>query len=328
MRILFDLRRVGFGNNGGSLTLVRSANTLSDLGHDVKVIDTGRNMHKWTPLKVPHLRPKNIDVIPNADVVIATGYKSVGFTLQLPKRCGLKAHYIRGWETWNMPERAIVSNVLKKPTLKMVNSIGLQKKLLKFGICSSIIYPGYDMDAFYPIEGKRGGQVVVLGGLLNKMHIRIKRHNWVIRVARELKKKYKVKLFMFGTDSMSGTVVDNYVKRPDENRKNRFYNNIDIWLAPTIQEGLHMPPAEAMLTGCPVVGTDAPLSGMHDYLTHKQTGLVSKNTFDDFFNCVKRLVEDKDSRIEYGRQARAKIMEIGSREKNMKKMVKLFEGKL
>ena len=328
MKILFDLRRVGFGNNGGSLTLIRSANTLSDLGHDVKVIDSGKNMHTWTTLKVPHLRPKNIDAIPNADVVIATGYKSVGATLQLPKRCGLKAHYIRGWETWNMPERAIINKVLKKPTLKIVNSIGLQRKLLKSGVRSSIIYPGYDTDIFYPTERKKSRQFVVLGGLLNKRHIRIKRHDWVIEASNRLKKECYAKLFMFGADSMSGTIIDNYVKQPDEKRKNNFYNHIDIWLAPTIQEGLHMPPAEAMLTECPVVGTDAPLSGMHDYLIHEQTGLVSKNNFDSFFNCVKQLVEDKDLRIEYGRQARSKIMEIGSREKNMKKMVELFERKL
>ncbi len=328
MKILFDLRRVGFGNNGGSLTLVRSANTLSDLGHDVKVIDSGKNMHTWTPLKVPHLRLKNIDAIPNADVVIATGYRSVGSTLNLPKRCGLKAHYIRGWETWSIPEHLIVNKILKKPTLKIVNSTGLQKKLLKFGIRSSIIYPGYDIDIFNPIKGKRDSQFVVLGGLFNRKHTHIKRHDWVIDVSKRLKKEYYVKLYMFGADNMSGTVIDNYVKQPDEKRKNHFYNHIDIWLAPTIQEGLHMPPAEAMLTECPVVGTDAPLSGMHDYLIHEKTGLVSKNNFDSFFNCVKRLVEDKDLRIEYGRQARSKVMEIGSREKNMKKMVELFERKL
>ena len=57
-----------------------------------------------------------------------------------------------------------------------------------------------------------------------------------------------------------------YVHNPSIEEKNKFYNLCDIWLAPTNNEGLHMCPAEAMLTECVVVGTDSPMSGMRDYL--------------------------------------------------------------
>lgn len=325
MRILFDLRRVGLGNNGGSLTLVRSANTLNKLGHDVTIIDSMKNMHKWTKLEVPHIVPKNIDSIPSADAVIATGYHSVGMTIQLPDRCGLKCHWIRGWETWQLPSYAIVNKILKKRTLKIVNSIGLQNELQKYGFASEIIYPGYDLQNFYPIKGRRTGPFVTLGGLHNNRHIGIKRHDWIFNAVSSLKRKHKIKLFMYGTDKKASEIVDNYVRFPSEERKNTLYNHIDIWLAPTSQEGLHIPPAEAMLTECPVVGTNAPLSGMHDYLIHKETGLVSENDFDSFLRCVTELVINENARVEYGRMARAKIMEIGSREKNMEELVKLLE---
>lgn len=328
MRILFDLRRVGLGNNGGSLTLVRSANALVNLGHEVHIIDSMKNNHKWTELKANHIIPKNVDSIPSADAVIATGYHSVGMTIQLPDRCGLKCHWIRGWETWQMPAHVIINKILSKRTFKIVNGIGLQNELQKYGFASEIIHPGYDLQNFYPIKGRRPGPFINLGGLHNNRHINIKRHNWVIDAANILKRKYKIKLFMYGTDKKASDSVDNYVRFPSEERKNRFYNHVDIWLAPTCQEGLHMPPAEAMLTECPVVGTNAPLSGMHDYLIHKETGLVSDDDFNSFLGCVTDMVSYEDKRLEYGRQARAKIMEIGSREKNMGDLVKLLETKI
>ena len=54
MRILFDLRNVGLGNNGGSFTLIKSGNTLVKMGHDVTFVDSGQNQHIWVPLIAKH----------------------------------------------------------------------------------------------------------------------------------------------------------------------------------------------------------------------------------------------------------------------------------
>ena len=40
-----------------------------------------------------------------------------------------------------------------------------------------------------------------------------------------------------------------------------------------MSEGLHLPPAEAMMTECAVVGTEAELSGIQDYIIPDETGL-------------------------------------------------------
>ena len=52
MIITFDLRSVGLGNNGGSLTLIKSGNTLQDMGHEIYFIDSGKNKHTWEKLEV------------------------------------------------------------------------------------------------------------------------------------------------------------------------------------------------------------------------------------------------------------------------------------
>ena len=132
MIILFDLRNVGLGNNGGSLTLIKSGNTLQDMGLEVYFIDSGKNKHTWEKLECEHIIASKNGHIPDADFIIATGYKSVAKTVSTPGRCGHKAHWIRGWETWQYPPKKIVAYVLKAPTIKLVNSLGLKRKLKTF----------------------------------------------------------------------------------------------------------------------------------------------------------------------------------------------------
>lgn len=329
MRIIFDLRRTGLGDNGGSSTLVKSANTLLDLGHDVYVVDSMPNKHTWTPLKPPHIKPTKESKIPDADVIIATGYKSVAPTVSAPARCGVKAHWIRAWEHWQMSEQAIVKKVLKQPTLKLVNSICLRDKLKHYNVDSYIVRPGYDLDIIQPNGKRKLNESVILGGLFRAgVHGKRKRTKWIFDAYSLIKIKFpKTKLFMFGSESQPSG-VDRYLRRPTMKQKSEFYNSINIWLAPTMSEGLHMPPAEAMMTECPVVGTNAPLSGMQDYLIHNKTGLVSKNNFDDFCENIIRLMENKKLRKELGKNSRKRILEIGDRNNNMKKMVDLLESLL
>jgi glycosyltransferase involved in cell wall biosynthesis len=207
----------------------------------------------------------------------------------------------------------------------MVNSVGLQNKLKKYNIKSHIIRPGYNLDEFYPIKTTHN-KVITLGGLYHSKHWFIKRVKWLHDVKIYLRNKnLKTQVFLMGSDNIKiPTPMDKYVKQPTVKQKLNFYNTIDIWLSTSMQEGLHMPPAEAMLTECPVVGTNAELSGTHDYLIHEKTGLVSDNNFQSFSTNVERLVIDEKLRKELGKNARMKILMIGDRKSNMKKMVEFF----
>ena len=284
MRIVFDLRSVGLGNNGGSSTLVKSANTLVDMGHSVFFVDHMKNQHTWTPLKANHkIVKKDQAKLPSADIIVATGYRSVAQTLKAPKRCGIKAHWIRGWETWQMPEKAIVNQILKAPTVKFVNGICLMEKLKTLGFDSHLVRPGYDFDDLHPTNSRLSRDKFVLGALhTTGKHVGIKRYGWILEIIKYMKKKYpNVELWMMGT-STAPKQADVYYRQPPIQKKNEFYNGVDLWLSPSRQEGLHMPPAEAMMTGCPVVGTDTPLSGTKDYLIDNYSGLVAKDDYNDF----------------------------------------------
>ena len=329
MKIIFDLRSVGLGNNGGSFTLIKSGNALTNMGHDVLFADGGKIMNTWVKLKSEHRIIKRSENLPDADCIIATGYKSVPLTAGAPDRCGLKFHWIRGWETWQYSEQEIVEKILNYPTIKLVNGIGLKIKLKQLGIDSYLIRPGYDLETIQPLGLRGKNDTIILGGLNHQgKHVKIKRTEWIFRVASELKRKYgkKIQLWMFGMERLPRhNIVDHFKQNPSIEEKSFIYNNVDIWLSPSMLEGLHMPPAEAMMTECPVVGTNAEMSGTKDYLINGKTGIVTKNKIDHFIQGVEYLVENEDIRKQYGKNARQRILEIGNRKKNMNKMVNLFE---
>lgn len=328
MRILFDLRNVGLGNNGGSFTLIKSGNTLVKMGHDVTFVDSGQNQHTWVPLIAKHKIVKQNKDVPKADFIIATGYKSVESTLFAPVTSGVKCHWLRGWETWQLKEENIVKNILNVDTIKLVNGICLQKKLKSFGVDSYLIRPGYDFDVLKPLYIRGKNDYIVVGGL-NKQgrHANSKRTSWIFETAKILKRKHgkKVQTWMFGMDELPVTTsVDRYIKNPNIKEKNELYNSVDIWLSTSMLEGLHMPPAEAMITECPVVGTNAEMSGTEDYLIHNETGIITDDNIISFIKGVETLIFDNDLRVKLGKAARQKILGIGNREFNMGVLIDLF----
>lgn len=334
MNIIFDLRNTGLGNNGGSFTIVKCANIFTELGNNIKIIDSFKNCHTWEKLKCEHIIIKNNNDFPVSDVIISTGLKSTKPTIDIPNnKCKLKLHYIRGHETWVYPESYIIENIYKNNKLiKVVNSLNLYNLLKSYNINSYIIHPGYDIDLLYPIKeikDKKNNNEIIIGGLYNLRH-KTKRTDWILKSFNILKDKYKnIKLWMFGSNTLKDNnhinIINKYIKQPNSNEKNIFYNNIDIWLAPTELEGLHIPPAECMLTGGCIIGTNTKLNGMNDYLIDNETGLISKNNINDFINKIEKVILDKELRIKLGKEGRKKILEIGDRKKNMIEFIKLIE---
>lgn len=303
MKIIFNLTRVGLGNNGGSRTIVKSAETLSSLGHEVILFSDINNKYTWEKIKkdVKFMKGRNI---PKGDVVIATGYNSVKSTL----RCSIKKkfYYIRGYELW----RASKSDLIKsyKSLNCIVNSSWLQKFLKSYGIKAYLVYQGIDFEDFYDKKCERN---ISLGGLFSSRH-KTKRHKDIIKIAER--------------EKLSLSLLNKDVKSANSDVLNNWYNTIDIWMAPTELEGLHNPPMEASLCGCGLVCTDHPMSGMSDYAIHNETALVySSRNIDKAVSCINELLHNKFVKEELNRNMVKLLKEkIGSRKINMEKMVEVF----
>ena len=327
MKIAFNLISCGLGNNGGSTTIIRSANTLHEIGHDVTIVDSGKNKHTWNQIQCKYTIIKDLNDFPSGDAVIATGFRTVDSTLKLPDRCGIKYHWIRLFETYIFDGDALTA-MFKAPTKKIVNSICLQRKLLEYNEPSTIIRPGYDFDEIYRLEIRQNNNCVILGGLYNEGSKRVnKRTNWIFETYDYLKNAgIPIKLYMFGSDGVPSRHIDKYLKDPSISEKNELFNQIDIWLAPSSSEGLHIAPAEAMLTECVCVGNNSDLSGTEDYLECYETGLVAENNLKSFIDCVEVLVSNKKAREEFGKSGREKVTSLGDRKTNMEKLICVLQG--
>lgn len=324
MKIIVNMIGVGAGNNGGSHSLIQSANTLKDLGQDVIIIDGGPSKYTWDKIKVPYIKVKDVNDV-TGDVIIATGTNSINSTNK--SKIQKKYNWIRGWEIWNVPENRLVNILKESKCKKIVNSICLQKKLKSFKIDSTIIRPGHNFNEIYPLNIRdNNNKRIIIGGLYNEGTKRAKkRTNWIFEAYDILKKKYEIELYMFGSDGVPKHNVDKYFKSPDIKTKNEIYNKIDIWLSPSELEGLHITPAEAMLTECAIVGNNSEMSGTEDYLIDHETGLISENNFKSFLSNIELLINHKTMRKEFGKAGREKVMSLDNRQENMKKLIKLLK---
>lgn len=320
MRLVFSLLNTGLGNNGGSSTIIKSANKLIELGHDVIILDSGPNKHTWEELKAKHLIFNKSEIPKDIDAIIATGFKSVEPSMKIPSK--IKCHWIRAWEDWVFDEEEIISKVLKQNTYKFVNSICLKNRLLKYNVNSEIVRPGYSINELYPIDVPKKDKIIVGGLYREGIHGKRKRTSWIFEAVKNLKKKYDIELWLFGSEKNPNIdILDKYYRKPTIKEKRELMNMVDIWLAPTMNEGLHIPPAEAMLCNTPVIATNAEMSGTQDYLEDYINGLVSDNNFRSFLNKIEEVISNRTLLNKLKENTRNKIIELGDRETNMKSLV-------
>ena len=176
MKIIINLHNVGLGNNGGSRTLIRCAEVLSELGNTVIMCSNHKSKYTWHKIK-SEVRVIHSNKVPNGDVIIATGYKSVKSTVRSSiKR---KFYYIRGFELWQASEKDLVKSY--KSLNCIVNSSCLYDFLAKNKINSKIMFAGLDFDMYYDKHIDRNP---VIGGVFHKKH-KTKKHDHLLDISNE-----------------------------------------------------------------------------------------------------------------------------------------------
>jgi hypothetical protein len=335
MKITFNLQGVGLADNGGSATIVNSANVLSKLGHKVTLVSEKENQFTWAELDGPEYVKTNGTVADYSDshVLVATGVHSVQHVLNAPSRKGSKFWWIRAHESWAINE-ATLRLYYQNSQLQLIANSQCLKAYITSKIRNlpiSVARPGMDLEQFRPTIGRiwKGKVKFTLGGLYcDKPR---KRTQWITEIYEACKaRSVPVDLHLFGTHKKPiGTGASKYLKSPNKDMLRRFYNNIDFWLAPTESEGLHMPPQEAMLCHCVVIGANEPLSGMKDYLMEKsnfgKTGFVMNHWNDAVDIIYDHWGKDREELQYISENGRNQILSMGNREDNMKKLIQCFE---
>ena len=160
----------------------------------------------------------------------------------------------------------------------------------------------------------------------------------LVHLASKLKKeKFNFHLYIIGTGPEINNIkkltkdlcLDNEITITGyvENTKEYLLNIFDIYLFPSLLEGLPYSILEAMKYSLPIITT--PAGGITEAIKNMENGLiVDKNSILSFYNATKLLIENKDLAIELGRNAKQTFKEkftIEIMNTNIKNMIKYID---
>jgi hypothetical protein len=329
MRIIFNLVKCGLANNGGSQTLIRSAIGLKSLGHDVTILLDKENKFTWFDFDKSIL--KYIDVStktsewPLSDIIIATACSTVNDTINYPHlNIERKFYWVRAIETWAMSIEELKKGYSSGLKI-MCNSEWQCRFLHRMGIDSVIQYPGLTIDVINSINKELNNDESkkrTIGALFST-----KKRKCPERIVEICNIAHSFGLIDH-VNLLSNETSNNYFNklavphtifiRPSFYDKIKMMNDSMIWLATTDNEGLHIPPMEAGLSGCNIVCNKVDSAGMGDYAIDGFSSLNFK-TNGEAISCISRYVNDEKTRKMHSSNFKSIIInKIGNVEENMK----------
>ncbi len=345
MRITFfadDPRWSGLSNGGGTRTLVLSAQTLRELGHNVSIV-AHKDGYSWDKHPKPiHNVPKNTDIliaVTISDVKHVMKYKGMRLAYySRPVECDTKGH------KWQMSQKKALAT-LRKFTKKykgvIISNSGWQIKWLKkHGIKSHLVYSGQNLTCVNPRtrEGWLDGHSLSL--FCQYSDNPAKGWKEFVNISKLCGDKYDY--FAFGSKKCKAfkyakkpsltayKFLTNYYQNPSRDDLNFDYQCKDIFFCTSKREGFYNCGVEAVMNGCLLIGNSNYKNGCVDYLT-PETGYIYNNT-----NEVPALLKSLDIRhrthdkmdevIEKVTNCQKLIKEkIGSRSDNMRSMIKVLK---
>lgn len=303
MKITFIIPALGLG--GGTKIVFEYANHLVDKGHDVSIIypllgkDYGFKFYNikkiihyvigiliklkqgnsvdWFNLKANLIRVLTLKekYIPNADIIVATWWETAYLINKYNKNKGSKFYLIQGYEIFGGPPEKVHQSY-ELNLHKIVIAKWLYEKLTELGVSKNLEYipNGIDFSKYKLINDikNRPKRVAMLYHEAS--------HKGSLDGIKSLiiaKKEYPdLQAVLFGVfprpDKLPKWIE--YVQNPMQDKLiEEIYNGSSTYLCPSLTEGWHLPPAEAMACGCSLISTN--IGGVKDYAINKKTALLS-----------------------------------------------------
>lgn len=251
-----DKRWSQLSPTGGTRTVIRSAQTLRELGHNVSIV-AHKDGYSWDK------HPKPIHSVPkNTDILIAVSISDVKHVMKY-KSMRL-AYWARPFETWQKPEHKCL-RMLEKFTRKSKGKILCNSKwqvdfLSSKHIKSTLCLSGQDIDYKDCLPNPQEGKNIVVGTQYSTKP----RKGW-----RQFKKIVNilgssVECVGFGSEKCKNKVFGKYLRNPSREKLNELYRSIDVFICCSKLEGFYNPHVEAAMQGCVIICNDNPRNGCMD----------------------------------------------------------------
>jgi glycosyltransferase involved in cell wall biosynthesis len=287
MRVTFVLPAPDL--SGGTRVVATYADQLARRGHQVTIAfpadppmrlrqrvswirRTGSFRVLWRPVE-SHLdglstrlcaldpsRPATDSAVPDADVVIATWWKTAEWVAALSPSKGVKIHLVQGHEV-HVPGQSgeRVNSALRLPLRKLTTSRWLARTITEVtGWADVPVIPNsVDTDLFH--APKRGKQArPTLGFVYSGAYF--KGSDIAFEVVEQLRVQLpRLRVVVFGAEPPTKTRPlprgAEFHLRPRQTALRLLYGQCDVWLCPSRGEGYYLPMLEAMACRCPVVAT-------------------------------------------------------------------------
>ena len=289
MKITFLLPYAGM--NGGIRVVAIYAQLLRERGHEVSVISVTKkpmslrktlryiiNQKKWPYSRkrqgetyldkndpwwtiLSHAGPITDNDLPDADIVIATWWKTAEWANCLSQRKGIKVYFCQGYETHNIQYRKRAEETYQLQMKKICVSHWVSKKIknLNGKDDQNIVTNGVDLKLFYQsMETTRDRRC--FGFMYSADNIKgIDIILEALLLAR--KKDPRIRAVAFGSSPPSKHLllpewIDFYESPPQESIR-EIYSKCSAWLFGSRSEGFGLPILEAMACRTPVIATPA-----------------------------------------------------------------------
>lgn len=288
MRITFVMPRPNL--TGGMRVILRHAEGLRDAGHDVHLVLSGppaRGMKTRVkdfvqgrkPAAMPleffekpgigltmleSDRPAVAGDLPDADVVIATWWRTAAPVAALPSEKGVKVYYVQDYGAANSPLEALAETW--RMGMSVITLCPWMADLVRAHASPpavDVVLNGIDADRFAasvgvgardrqarPIVGMQGRASAEKGADIAAE---------AARLAAQVVPDLSVISFGFGAlpDGLSLPEGSVHHRAPPDDHVPALYASCDAWLFPSRREGFGLPILEAMAVGTPVIATPA-----------------------------------------------------------------------
>jgi glycosyltransferase involved in cell wall biosynthesis len=292
---------------GGVRAILTYADRLAAAGHDVKVVVPARSRGRafWRSLRgvgpdwMPGFRARIVWVdqwrpsaLPDGDAIVATAWQSAPAVAAAPARCGRRFYLVQHYESLYHGEPERVDATYRLPLRKIVISTWLRDIMReRFDSDAEILITPVDPALFHAVPvSVHSPRPRVL--MLHHEYAWKGTADGFEAVARVRDRVPGLHLVGFGVKPpRAAAAYDEFHANPPQADLATLYSGCEIYLCPSWDEGLGMPPMEAMACGAALVTYDN--GGCRDYARDGETALVARRRdVGDLAAKLERLVAD------------------------------------
>jgi glycosyltransferase involved in cell wall biosynthesis len=317
------------------------ADRLSARGHAVTVVVPARtrwraawrNARGVRPQWVRDFRPRvawvgqwEASALPDADVTLATAWQSAPVVAAAPPRCGAKFYLVQHYESLYHGRPDVVDATYRLPLAKVVISTWLADVMReRFGSVAEVLVTPVDRTLFHRVD---------VGAATGGPRVLMLHHDYAwkgvadgLEAVRRVKARVPtLRLVGFGVKAPRERLpYDEFHADPPQAALAAIYSAADVYLCPSWDEGLGMPPMEAMACGAALVTYDN--GGCRDYARDGETALVARRRdVADLAERLERLCVDEALRARVAAAGQAFVTSAFDWERAVTRLEALFRS--